>query len=116
MNNRNETADLLRKQAETIVKKAIISFFAKKAAFLLWGPFGVLVSLFAGQLAEYITKEGELRAFFLYIDLRTDSQGRAYLKAMKDYQGAKSEGDIEKLKEKEAKLNEAFKALIVLTN
>lgn len=114
--NRNEAADLLRGQAETIIKKSIVSFVAKKAAFLLWGPFGVLVSYFAGQLAEYISKEGELRIFFLYIDMRTDSQGRDYLKAMKEYQGAKNEGDIEKIKEKESKLDEAFRALVVFTN
>lgn len=96
------------------MKKKIIAWATKKFLFLAWGPFAPIIAHFSGQLAEFIAKDVEMRVFFLYTDLRTDAQGRSYLKAMIAYEESKN-GTDEQKKAAEQTLKESFTALIRLT-
>lgn len=114
--NRQETADLIVTQAAALIKKRIVSWAVKKFVFFAWGPFGPLLSHYAGELAEYIAKDAEMRIFFLYIDLNTDKQGKTWLKAMKAYQEAVNNGTPEKIEATEVELDNAFRDLIMLSS
>ena len=112
---RQENADLIVSQVSIIIKKKIVTWLTSKLLFLAWGPFGPLISYFAGRLAEAIAKDAEMRVFFLYTDLRTDSQGKSYLKAMAAYRDALDNNGGKNVEVLESELNTAFRNLVMLS-
>lgn len=113
---RQESVDLLVAQASSIIKAKIIAWLVSKFIFLSWGPFGPLISHYAGKLAEYIAKDVEMRMFFIYTDLRVDSQGKDYLKAMAVFQKTKLSGNDEEIKNAETILKLSFSNLVRLNS
>lgn len=111
---RQETINLLQIQFGFLIKRKVISWATSKFLFLAWGPFAPLVSYFAGELADFIAKDGEMRIFFVYTDLRVEKEGRDWLNAMADYQNAKQSGAQDEIERKEKILKDVFARLIIL--
>lgn len=84
----NEREIILNSVKSFAIKKAketAIKTVAKKLPFLFFGPVGPLTSLIIEKVVEIVINETEVRAFFVYTDLRVNEQGRAFIKNSLEY-------------------------------
>lgn len=118
--NRGEYVAALRLAAVSIGKRAVMNRLASELPKLFAGAAGKFLNPIIGILVEKILTfaitEGELGAFFLYIDMRIDSQAEAFEKAALDHFKAQQSGDPLEVKRAEEILKKEFAAFVVVTN
>lgn len=117
---RDEYVESIKSAALSIGKKAVMSRLATKFPALFVGTagrfFNPIVGLFVEKILVYAIKEGEMGAFFLYIDMRVDAQASDFEKKALEYHRIQQTGSPEEIKRAEGNLKRAFAAFVSLTN
>lgn len=119
--SRDEYVELLKSTALSMGKDAVLKLLlAQLPAKLTSGFIGALLNpifgFLVGKVLEIAIRETEIGAFFLYIDLRTSAQGKAFEAQMRNNLDAQKSGDPAKIAKAEKELINAFKAFVKLTN
>ena len=95
---RDEYAALLKDAALTTGKRLVIEAIGKAVPFLGTSFFSPIVGWIVGKVLTIAIEQTEFGLFFLYIDLRTSSQGRDFEKAAQANQAAQKGTPDEKQK------------------
>ncbi len=114
--NRDDYVKALKDAAVQAGVKLVMEYLIGQLPF--FGLFMVkgITTAAVGWVLETAVKFTEFGAFFLYIDLRTSAEGRAFEKAaMKNFEAQKDGTDEEKQKA-ESDLISAFRNLVKLSN
>ncbi len=118
---RDAYVEFLKSTALSIGKKAVIEWLvAQLPAALVTGLIGSIftpiLGFAVGKILEVAINETEIGAFFLYIDLRTSAQGRAFESAAQTNLDKQKSGTPEEKAQAEKELVDAFRAFIKFTN
>ena len=97
-------------------KRLVFDFIVSKVPFLGNFIFGPILGAVIGKILEIAIKYTEMGAFFLYIDLRTSAQGRAFEKAAFANVNAQKSNDAKVRANAEKELIDSFRAFIKFTN
>lgn len=121
MSSRDEYVELLKSTALSLGKQKVLPLLlAQLPAKMTTGFFGAILNplfgLIVGKALEIAIRETEMGAFFLYIDLRTSAQGRAFEGAARKNIEAQLNGTPEQAAKAERELIENFRAFVKLTN
>jgi bacteriorhodopsin len=79
--NKDQYAEMIKDAALDIGKKAVMQFLVSKASWLALSWVNPFVAWIVGKVLEIAIKQTEMGMFFMYIDLRTSAQGRAFQEA-----------------------------------
>lgn len=80
-------------------------------------PFlGLIAKTIISEALDYLLDQTEFGAFFIFIDLRVNQQGRAFYEAAVADQKAKLGGSPEEKARAEKALKDAFRNLVVLSS
>lgn len=116
MPSHQEAVEAIKKALLSTGKEVLIKALVKKVPFLFFGPWGAVTELLIGKLVEILINETEFATFALYIDLRTDRQGKVFSEAVrKNYHAQLNGTEDEKIKS-EKELIEKFKEFAMLTS
>jgi hypothetical protein len=116
MPTHQQYVDSIKESAVSMGKKSLVAYLTKKAPFLFVPVIGPVVSLILGKVVEILVRETEYAIFFQYIDMRVDSQGRAFSEAARKNAEAQRSGTPEQKASAEKELIEKFRALVILRN
>lgn len=121
MSSRDEYVELLKSTALSLGKKEILPILlAQLPAKLTTGFLGAILNpilgFVVGKVLEIAIRETEIGLFFLYIDLRTSTQGRNFEKYMRANLDAQRNGTPDQKAKAEKELKDAFKAFVKLTS
>jgi hypothetical protein len=81
MSSRDEYVETIKKAALTAGKHWVMEYIVRKVAFFSLSFPNAIMGILVGKVLEIAIMKTELGAFFLFIDLRTSAQGRAFYKA-----------------------------------
>jgi len=95
--------------------KSLILVITTKLPFLVWGPFGPLLSFVVTKMLTVVARQTELITYFYYTDFRVARQGKAFNQAAIQNYEARNGTDAEK-KLAEDNLINSFRNLVKLTN
>lgn len=84
----DESVDSLKSAALDLGKKLVMNYLLAQAPFLATGFVGKLTSLFVGKVLEILINKTEFGAFFLFIDVRVNQQGKDFAEAAIKYHQA----------------------------
>ena len=112
---RDEYVSLIKTNFVNLAVKKAMSLIVSKVPFLKWPFFNPLTSLFVGWILREAIEDAEAGVFFWYIDMRVDSQGRAYSDAVAKLEAAKLTGNSKEIANAEAHLKLAFTNLVRLS-
>lgn len=121
MGARDEYVELLKSTALSLGKDAVMKLLlARLPSALTTGFLGAIFSPLLGYITGWVLelaiRETEMGAFFLYIDLRTSAQGRAFESKMQSNLEAQKSGDPAAIAKAEKELVDAFRAFVKFTN
>ncbi len=121
MPTRDEYVEVIKSAALTAGKKTVLALLtARLPVALTTGFVGSLVNpllgYLVGMILEIAIRETEIGLFFLYIDLRTSAQGRAFEKSARENFEAVKRGNLEEMARAEKKLIDDFRAFAKFTN
>lgn len=118
--NRDQYLAALKVAAVSIGKKAVMSRLAAEMPKLFLGLAGNFFNPVIGALVErvlnYAIKEGELGAFFLFIDMRIGKQAKDFEAAALEHYLAQQSGNPEEVKRAEERLKKEFAAFVLLSS
>jgi hypothetical protein len=109
-----EYVDAIKNTAVSTGKKVLIEYLTKQFPYLFIPVLGPVVSFVIGKLVEILVRETEFAIFFKYIDLRVDSQGRAFSQAAMNNYDAQKNGTPEEIKKAELELIDKFRKFAIL--
>ena len=113
-------ATILKSAAISIGKQAVMSRLAVLLPGLFLGAVGGIVNPIVGYVVEKIlvmaVVEGEMGAFFWFIDIRVNDQGDDFIEAAKRFALAKQSGDKDAVKKAEDNLKKKFKPFVHLSS
>jgi len=107
--NHQAYVDALVSGLETLIKDSLIKRLVSIAPIFASGPLGYIASYLAGKIAHFLAKQSELRTFFLYTDVRSNIQGRAFLDAAIENRDAQLSKDPDRKKNAEKLLIDKFR-------
>lgn len=88
---RDEYVETLKATALDLGKRAVLRQLAASVPMFSGGFFGWLAGMIVGKVLQVAIQQTEFGAFFLYIDMRVDEQGRDFEAAATAYHAAKLE-------------------------
>lgn len=94
------------------LKGALVGYFP----FIAIPPWSYVYDKIAGFLINKLADGLEMTSFFIYIDIRTDLQGKVYFKAKMAGLEAEKTGDQIKIKEAEIEIIKAFRNFVKFNN
>jgi len=103
-----ELADSLKSAALAIGEKAVVAALLAEFPFLANPICEELLKLLVDKILETAINATEMGAFFLYIDVRTSQQGRAFADAAIKNHVAQMSGTDEEKANAEAELKNKF--------
>ena len=107
--------EIAKELGKVNLKNALIGVVVKNLPFFASGPFNYILIKIASALAREMVEQAEMRVFFKYIDMRTDSQAADFEKAMIENHKAQKEGTDEDKIKAENKLVDALNRLVSLS-
>lgn len=115
---------MTHEEAVTIVKSQFIKVGkgVLSNALFVWipplkvPPFNLLVNLIVDKIMGSLADNGEIGAFFVYVNFNVDSQGRAFMEAAINNHNVQMNGSEEEKKIAENNLKDAFRKLIRFSN
>lgn len=118
---RDEYVRFLKDLALSMAKKQVLGLIipalpAKLTTGLVGSIFNPFLGLIVGMTLEFAIEKTELGMFFLYIDMRTSAQGRAFEKSARANLEAQKNGSPAEREKAEKELIRDFKAFVKLTN
>lgn len=78
---RDEYVSIVQSTFVTLGKNAAMKFLVSNFPFFGWSVINPIAGFFVGLVVEALAKEGEMQAFFLYIDFRVKKQSEAFERA-----------------------------------
>ena len=114
--NRQETVDALKSAAKNIGKAAVMSYLTGLAPWLRLPFINWAVDGIVGYILGVAIDKTEMGGFFLFIDVRTSIQGRAFAEAAQRNRWAQMHGTVEDKQNAERNLIHSFRALVRFTN
>lgn len=116
MGARDEYVKGLKSAAASLGTNALYAALCAEVP-IFANPFlGFFAKQIISEALEFLLDKTEFGAFFIFIDLRVNQQGRAFYEAAVANQKAKLGGSPEEKARAEKQLLESFRALVVLTN
>lgn len=120
MSSRDEYVAVIKQAFVTLGKKAAMEFIVAQLPFLGRG-FGLSVlnpiaGYFVGLAVQGIVEHTETAAFFLFIDMRGSSQGKAFEQSAYENYRAQRQGTPQEKLNAEANLKRDLRALVVFSN
>lgn len=115
MNSRDQYVEAIKSAAITAGKKFVMEYLVKEFAFVSWRLVNPIVSYLVGVVLEVAIKKTELGLFFIYVDVRTSMQGRAFEKAALANWRAQTSGTEEDKKHAEEILIRDFRTFVKFT-
>lgn len=102
---------------QQVLKLLLAQLPAKITTGFIGSLFNPLLGFIVGKALEIAIRETEIGMFFLYIDLRTSAQGRAfYDAAQKNLDKQRGASTPEEKAKAEKELIDAFRSFVRLTN
>jgi len=114
--NREVYVDLLKSTALDLGKRFVMQYLVAKIPFLALPIINPLAAFVVGYILKIAIRESEFAAFFLYIDLRTNKQGVAFVDAAAANRIAQETGTPEQKAVAEKALIDSFRAFAKFTN
>lgn len=112
---RDQYVEILKSAALSAGKKMVMSYLVTRVPFFALPIVNPILGFVVGSILEIAIRETEMGAFFLYIDLRTSAQGRAFEKAaLKNYEVQKN-GTPQEKADAEKELIDSFRTLVKFT-
>jgi hypothetical protein len=112
----SEYVKVIQKTITDLAIRKILEALLKEAPFLFWGPFGPITKALITKVVMKAYEQGEMLAFFKYIDMRVDAQGVAFTKAAIKNHHIQQHGTEDEKKKAEQELIVAFKSFVKLSN
>lgn len=116
MSSRDEYVDSVKRSFVTLGKDAVMKALLQKVPFLSLPFFNPLAGMFITWVLTKVTELTETGIFFLYIDMRVNSQAKEFEAAAYANRIAQLSGTAEEKKRAEHNLKVAFTKFIRLTN
>ena len=110
----DEYVNILKDSAGKMAKEILKRELKKRLPFLFLKFVNPFTEILISHVVSILVRESEFAAFFAYIDLRVNAQGRAYQKAVLENRKAQESGTPEEKKIAEQKLIESFRRLTIL--
>lgn len=111
--SQKDYVETIKQAAVSMGTRLVFDFIVSKIPFLAGVIFNPILSWIIGKILSIAINQTEMGAFFLYVDLRTSAQGRAFEKAALAHANAKSD---EEKKNAEKELIDTFRAFVKFTN
>jgi len=116
MTTRDEYAELIKSAALSAGKTLVMQVLVQRLPFLASAFFNPVAAWLVGKILTIAIKETEFGLFFLYIDLRTNAQGRAFQEAVLHNATAQKTGTPQEKADAEAQLIDSFRRFVRLAN
>ncbi len=116
MSNQQVYVDTVKQAALSMGKRLVFDFVVSKVPFLGGFILGPIVGWAIGKVLHIALMKTEMGLFFLYIDMRTSAQGRAFEKAAFANVEAQKSTDPKVRQDSEKLLIDSFRAFIKFTN
>ncbi len=119
---RDAYVELLKSTALSMGKQAVLKLLIPQLPkWLVSGFVGSIITpiigFIVGKALEIAIRETEMGMFFLYIDLRTSAQGRAFAEAaQKNFESRKNNASPEEIAKAEKELTDAFRSFVKFTS
>jgi hypothetical protein len=110
----DEYVSILKDSAIKLGVQALERELSKRLPFLFWPVISPITSLILTKLVSLLIKQTEFGAFFVYIDMRVTSQGRAFQRAALQNYKVQQTGTEEEKKNAEEELIRRFRNLVIL--
>lgn len=114
--NRDDYVAALKTAAISIGKKAVMSRLLALSPFFGLAFVNPIVALIVEKILTIAIQQGELGAFFLYIDTRTSIQGKEFEMAAFANEAIKKKGTKEEVQHAEEYLVSTFRSFVRLSN
>lgn len=113
---RQETVDALKSAALNIGATGVLAWLVTVAPWTRWPVISSAVKWLVRYILDVAIDKTEMAVFFLYIDVRTSVQGRAFAEAARVNRLAQLSGTPEDKAKAEQELIHAFRAFVKVTN
>jgi len=110
------SVDALKKAAQDIGTEAVLGYLITVAPWVRLPIFSALARWLVGYVLDVAINKTELGVFFVYIDVRTSAQGRAFAKAALKHRKAMADGTAKERAAAEADLVDAFRQFARFTS
>lgn len=114
--NRDDYVDLIKSTALDLGQRFVMQYLVAKLPFLAWPIVNPIAGFIVGYVLKIAIRETEMGAFFLFIDTRTNAQGRAFAEAAQKNRDAQTSGTPEEKAKAEAELIGKFREFVKFTN
>lgn len=111
-----EYVETIKQAALSMGKRLVFDFIISKIPLLGNFFFGPIVSWVVGKVLQIAITQTEMGLFFLYIDMRTSAQGRAFQQAALANAAAQKSTDPKVRQDAEKILIDSFRAFVKFTN
>jgi len=116
MSLRDEYVASVKSAFVTLGKDAVMKLLIQKVPFLSWGFFNPIASMFVGWVLTQVVDATETGLFFLYIDMRVNTQAKDFEQAAYNNYKTRLNGTPEEIKLAEENLKVAFTKFVRITN
>lgn len=113
---RDQYVEALKSAALDMGRKLVMDWLVAQLPWIAWKIPNVIAGFVVSQVLKIAIRETEFGLFFLYIDLRTSSQGRSFEAAALRNREAQTKGTPEEKARAEAELISSFRAFVKFTN
>ena len=110
MSMRDEYIETIKTAALNLGKRLVLEYLVKEFPLLGSRLLNPIVGYFVGVVLEIAIKKTELGVFFLFIDMRTSAQGRAFERSALANRQAQLTGTEEEKRHAEEALIRDFRA------
>jgi hypothetical protein len=114
--SRDQYVAAMKETALRVGKSVVMDWLIARAPFLSWSFPNLVVGYLVGLVLEIAIKETEFGMFFVYIDVRTTRQGRAFEAAAARNKYVQEFGTAEDKQRAERDLIAAFRDFVRLTS
>lgn len=113
---RDQYVEILKSTAVKMGHKLVMDWLVAQMSWMAWTVPNTIFGFIVSQVLKIAIRETEFGAFFLFIDLRTSAQGRAFEASAIRNHSAQQNGTAEEKAHAEAQLISDFRAFVKFTN
>lgn len=97
-------------------RKLVMDWLTAQMSWVAWSVPNTIIGFVVAQVIDILINKTEFGTFFLFIDLRTSAQGRAFEASAIRNHSAQQNGTAEEKAHAEAQLISDFRAFVKFTN
>lgn len=114
--NRDQYVELIKSTAIDLGRRFVMSYLITRVPFLALPIINPIAAFVVGYILKIAIRETEMGAFYLFIDIRTNKQGIAFIEAAIKNQLAQKSGNQAEIKNAEKELIDSFRSFVKFTN